>query len=408
MSTRRARPRVVIVGGGFAGLACANNLDARRFAVTLVDRKRHFEFLPNIHELLSGVKKPRELRLPLGQAMQAQGHDFICAEVSMVDAATRVVQLGRKKLQADYLLLANGSEDADFGVAGVREHSLPFKSVAHCEAIAERLAALSRRAQRSRVVIVGGGLEGIEALGEILRAYRDRKFTIVLLEARQRILPALQSNVSSLIREEASAWGVQFVLADPVARVTAKTVLLASGRRLRSDATIWTGGPTPPTLFAESELAAPRAWIAVDKTLQPMDYPGVFVAGDAAELPSPISRQAYHALDMGRCAAQNIARAASGRRLRAFRPSPKPTLLSFGDLTTVLITPGTAIAGPALAAGKETVFTTVMTQLDQRSPRQRLGALLERGRSAGRELLWPALSELRRLPQQAKVRVLSE
>ncbi|MEM6605786.1 MAG: FAD-dependent oxidoreductase, partial [Pseudomonadota bacterium] len=71
------KPRVVIVGGGFAGLACANNLPAKRFDVTLVDQRSSFEFLPNIHELVSGVKTKEQLRLDLCSALGSAGHTFV-------------------------------------------------------------------------------------------------------------------------------------------------------------------------------------------------------------------------------------------------------------------------------------------------------------------------------------------
>ena len=401
------RPSVTILGGGFAGLACANALDARRFAVTLVDRKAHFEFLPNIHELLSGVKKPAQLRLDLNDAMQALGHSFIRAEVEALDPRERSLRLGpRRQLAGDYLVVALGSADADFGVAGVRQHSFGFKSVSECQAIHRQLETMKRRAKSSRLLIVGAGLEGIEALGEVLRGYRDTALHITLVEARPALLPEMPAAVGRHIASLCEHWAVECITGDPVTKITPKTVLLRSGRRLRSDATIWTGGPTPPALLASAGLAPEGAWAPVSANLEHRDFRDVFIAGDAARTQTAISKQAYHALDMGRCVALNIQRRSGGRRLRAYRPSTKPTLLAFGDLDTVLIAEQGALAGPALAAAKETVFTGVMTQLDPRPARERLGAVLQRGRAATRELLWPTVQNWARLRRQAQLRLL--
>ena len=400
------RPGVVIVGGGFAGLECANALDPREFAVTLVDAHAAFEFLPNIHELISGVKRPPELRLPFASAMKAAGHRFVRARVSSIDPQGRSVRAGRRRLAADYLVIAVGAVDADYGVSGVGRHTLGFKSVDQCQAIHERLEAIAGTKQ-SRVVIVGGGLEGIEGLGEILRRYAGELSSITLVEARDRLLPGTPEGVHRHLEKLIDAAGAELVLDDAVERVTPRTVLLASGRRLRSDATIWTGGPAPAPLLTDSGLAKPGSWVPVRNNLEHRDYDNVFVIGDAAELPSPLRKQAYHALDMGRCAARNIERRAAGRRLARFKPAPKPTLLAFGDRDTVLITDRLALAGPALATGKEAVFAAVMAGLDRRGAPSRARAALERGVKASRRLLWPTLRDGQRLLRAGRLRALT-
>lgn len=404
-ATTTTRPRVVIIGGGFAGLACANGLDSDRFAVTLVDRKAHFEFLPNIHELLSEVKSPAQLQLSLDAAMHAAGHRFVRGEVTLLDPAKKTVRVGPgRTLQADNLVIAIGSADADYGVSGVQKNSLGFKSVAQCRAIQQRLDVLKGT---GRVVIIGGGLEGIEGLGEILRRYRNTDLQLSLVEARSSLLPEGPAAVTQHIARHCKAWDVDCITGDPVTRIMPKTVQLKSGRRLRSHATIWTGGPAPPRLLAEAALAEPHRWAPVDEKLEHPGFPGVFIAGDAAELETPISKQAYHALDMGRSIADTLSRTLDGKRRRRYRPAAKPTLLAFGDLDTVVVTPRGSLAGPPLAAAKEAVFAAVMAQLDQRPVRDRLDAALVRGRQATRKLLWPGLSNWRSLRRQARVKKLT-
>lgn len=399
------RPSVLIIGGGFAGLACANGLDAKRFAVTLIDRKANFEFLPNIHELLSGVKTPSQLQLSLRSNLKAAGHRFVRATVTGIDPDKRQVEVDTGlHFKADYLVVALGSADADFGVPGVSKHSFGFKSVAQCRAIGQSLRRVSRLG--GKVVIVGGGLEGIEALGEILRRYRGKPGSLTLIEGKNALLPSGPKAAGAHIARHCAQHGVEIVIADPVARISAKTVQLRSGRRLRSDLTIWTGGPAPPALLANSGLAAPNSWAPVNAALAHTEYEQVFVAGDAAQLESAISKQAYHAIDMGRSIAGNIQRLASGKSLRRYKPAPKPTLVAFGDLDTLLLSDKLNIAGPPLAAAKEAVFAAVMAQLDLRAPREKLGAALGRGKQASEQLLWPTLKNWRELRQQAKVQKL--
>lgn len=408
------RQRVLILGGGFAGLACANTLSARDFDVSLVDRKADFEFLPNIHELVSGVKKPAQLKLPLAACLRAAGHRFIRGEVRELDPANKTVTIGaRRRVSADYLVIAGGSADADYGVPGVRDNSLGFKSVQQCQAIHRQLQRVTRTGsaaggkQAPRIVIVGGGLEGIEALGEVLRRYRNSALDISVVEARPSLLPEMPAAVGRHIAAHCAQWNVEVITGDAVTRITPKTVLLKSGRRLPSAATIWTGGPTPPPLLTDAGLCGARQWAPVRDQLEHREFAGVYIAGDAAGLEHPISKQAYHALDMGRCVAGNIDRAARGRRGRRYKPAAKPTLLAFGDLDTVLISERLTLAGPALAAAKEAIYAAVIAQLDQRAPQDRIFAALGRGREATRQLLWPSVNNWKSLRRQAQLQRLT-
>jgi NADH dehydrogenase len=403
------RRHIVILGGGFAGLGAALELRADH-RVTLVDITPWFEFLPNIHELISGVKRPAHLRLDRQHIVERAGHVFLRDRVTAIDAAARRVELEREPaLDYDALLVAVGGVNATHGVPGVDEHALPFKSVNDCARIGARLEELARSGERAELVIVGGGLEGVEALGEVLRAFRDRKcFRIHLVEARDRLLPEAAPVLDRHLRKLCAQYDVHFWTGARVARVEPDAVALDGGARLNSLATIWTGGPAAPPLLAEAGLA-PRVgdWAPVEATLQAIDHPEIFVAGDSAELRVPIAKQGYHALDMGRCAARNADRLLRGRRLTRFRPAGKPMLVSFGDLTCFAASGRWVVAGPALAAAKEAVYELVMAQLDREEIWRTLPAIAERLRQAAGSLLWPSLSSIASLRRQTRIELLS-
>jgi NADH dehydrogenase len=257
------------------------------------------------------------------------------------------------------------------------------------------------------VVIVGGGLEGVEALGEILRRHRGSGLHVTLVEARERLLPEAPAVLDARVRELCAPHEVEFELGSPVRSIEPSAVVLASGRSLLSDLTIWTGGPAPPALLAECGLAPRGAWAPVDVTLQSTVHPEIFVAGDAADLPTPLPKQGYHALDMGVCAARNAERLLEGRTLTPFRPSGKPALISFGDLTCFLVTSKRALAGTSLGAAKEAVFELVMAQLDVQPWWNRLPRMARRADRAARRLLWPSLASREALRRQGRVSVLS-
>ncbi len=402
--------RVVIVGGGFAGLACARGLAARRFDVTLVDPKPNFEFLPNIHELLSGLKTVNSLQLPLKPLLADLGHRFRRDRVVAIDPDIKQATTTRgKPLSYDSLVMATGAADATYGIPGVSEHSLSFKSAADCEQIAKRLARLGKRRAPARVVIIGGGLAGVEALGEILRRYRDAAYGIelTLVEAQDRLLPQSHAALDTHIRDVCAPYPVSLLCGSPVKQLSAKSVTLANGQQLESDLTIWTGGPAPPELLARCGLAGPSGWAPVDKFLRSTRQKAVYIAGDAAELPRSQARQAYHSLDMGACVARNLSRTARGRQPARYWPSGKPVLVSFGDLSAMLVAGNCALAGPALGAGKELIFELVMAQLDERRGPTPLYAIAGRGEQAIRRLVWPTLNSLSSLRRQTEFQFLT-
>jgi NADH dehydrogenase FAD-containing subunit len=385
---RASRPRIAIVGANFAGLAAARQLGCE-FAVTVFDRSASFEWLPNIHELISGVKRTSDLRLPRRRIVARTGHRFVRAEVAAIDAAAgHLSTIAGRTFGFDACIVAVGGVDETYGVRGADRHAMPFKSVDDCAAIGRELATLARKRGRKSVVIVGGGLEGVEALGEILRRYsRLDRLVITLVEAGSRLLPGTPVRLDAAVRAHCEGRNVRILTDSPVIAVTPKQVRLRGGVTVRSDLTIWTGGVTAPPLLNEAGLAdKPRQWAPVTAALRSKRFDNVFVIGDAAALPHPLAKQAYYALQMGECAAENVRRALDGRTLRDFKPAAKPRLIAFGDLDTFLVSGRSVVASRGLAALKEAVFQVTMAEIDPPLNPTALGALTGRLGSAARDL----------------------
>jgi NADH dehydrogenase len=391
---RGSRPRIVIVGANFAGLTAAGAL-SRRGEVTVIDRSPWFEWLPNVHELVSGVKRPADLRLPRGRIIARAGHRFVRATVAEIDAkASRVVTTAGRRYGFDACIVAVGGVNETHGVPGAATFAKPFKSVAECERIRREILTLVRRGRRASIVIVGGGLEGVEVLGEILRRHRHQEsLETSLVEAAPRLLPEAPGALDAALREHCAKWHVRLHTGERVAKVTRRRVYLESGAILRSDLTIWTGGVGPSPLLAASGLAdEPGGWAPVDRYLRSRRFENVFVIGDAAALSRPLVKQAYFAMQMGECAALNAERQLAGRSLRPFRPSPKPMLLAFGDLDTFLVAGRTVIASPALAAVKESVYQLTMAQIDSPLRSGAVRSMTTRAAAAAGRLALPAVA----------------
>ena len=402
------RKKVVIIGANFAGLSCAMNLSSD-YAVTVIDASACFEFLPNIHELLSGVKSAGLLRLPRARILQRLGHEFIQDTVSAIDAEGGSVKTASgENFDFDACVVAVGGVNNTYGLPGVEDFALPFKSVDDCARIRERLERLAKAGEGMSLVVVGGGLEGVEALGEILRAYRHIPYLKVhLVEGSKTLLPGGPAALSSEILRKCQPYPVTFHLGDRVKAVTKARVRLASGKSLKSDITLWTGGAAPSPLLYESGLSiSTDTWAAVEPSLKSQVFDNVFVIGDAAALPTSVSKQAYHALDMGSHAATNVKRFLAHSSLRPFKSGPEISLISLGDIDTYLQVGQWVFAGPALAPAKELIFQANMARLD---PPHRIPAALElqaRYWQGIRELtvpsLWPP-SALKRLANLRKL-----
>ena len=387
--------RIAIVGANFAGLSAAQRLGSK-YDVTVIDRSPWFEWRPGIHELVSGMKRPADLRLSRSRLVAQAGHQFLRAEVAGIDArAGRLTTSDDRQVEFDACIVAVGGVSHSFGVAGAARYALPLKTVDDGVAIGRRLATLARRKGRKSVVIVGAGLEGIEVLGEILRRYRDREsLDVTVVEAGLRLMPGSPSALDATVRRHCAGLNVQFLTGTAVQSVTRSRVHLGSGKSIRSDLTLWTVGATAPALIRDSRLAdKPDHWAPVTRALRSRRFDNVFVAGDAAALPRPLARQAYYAMQTGQCAAENAMRALAGRRLREFIPVAKPMLVAFGNLDTFLVSGRSVIASPTLAAAKELVFQVTMAQIDPPLGIRPLRALTGRLASAAVSLPPPRRSK---------------
>ena len=164
-----SKPRVVIIGGNFAGLVAASRLSCDH-DVTVIDARADFEWTPNIHEILSGVKSRDGVVLPRAECVGRYGHTFMQDVVTGIDPGSNTVSTGSGLvLPYDACVVAAGSQRTTFGIEGAAEHALGLQLVDDAVRIASRLDKLAERQRRASVVIVGGGVSGIEALGEILR-----------------------------------------------------------------------------------------------------------------------------------------------------------------------------------------------------------------------------------------------
>ncbi len=388
---------VLILGANFAGLQAAAALPRHR-QVTVVDSASQFEWTPNIHEILSGVKQASSVALDRPKILSRLGHRFIQAPVSGLDAQARTVTLGDgRTLAFDCCLLATGLTHDYHQVPGAQAHTLGFRSAGEVVRIHAALQALLARDRPVQVTLIGGGYSGIEALGELLRRHRhDPRLRIRVLERHPRLLAGLPEVIARDIEALCAPYPVEIHCGVALQAISASAVTLHTGPPLHSDLTLWCAGTTGPAFLRDSGLNLDaRGMVPVDAHLQASSGAGIFAAGDLAAFEPALLKQAYHAMDMGTRAGRNIERLLRNQPLRPFVPAEKPVALAFGDLTTYLIQGQTVLASPLLAMAKEAVYQLYMAQLSRSLPLAELTeGLFSRALGSVRNQLLPEISRL--------------
>ncbi|HBO95441.1 MAG TPA: hypothetical protein DD667_19315 [Gammaproteobacteria bacterium] len=409
MFGKQIKPKIVIVGGGFAGLNAAQQLKSTRYDVTVIDPSPHIEWLPNIHEIISGVKKGDELRLNRNILVRRLGHRFLMNRAMEMTSSTVLLDNGMK-VPFDVCIVATGSVNNTFGVDGADQFALPMKSVEQCQVIARKLHRASLSHRTTRVTVVGAGIEGVEAFGEVMRAYRHRpQFEFNIVDGSEHLLSRSPGHLDGKIRSHTDGYRVEYHLGKKVESVDHEGICLADGGAIESDITIWSTGAAPNGFLQRSYLTqANHEWASVNPYFQSEARENVFIIGDAANPEGmPLAKQAFHAIDMGKAAAQNVERLLTGKAMRAFQPSNKPQVVTFGDLDTFMLFKDFAVSSSVLGAAKDAIYTLGLLQMaPPRSAKDLLHSLDLLQRSARRVYL-PTLNPLSLVNKLPKSKVFS-
>ena len=348
------RPRVVIVGGGFGGLAAVKSLRRAPVDVTVIDRLNHHCFQPLLYQVATAALSPADVAWPIRHILRDQENaTVLMAEVRGIDAAQRRVQIDAMSIPYDYLVLATGATHSYFGHDEWADAAPGLKRIEDATRIRRRILLGFERAElttdaaeRRRLltfVIVGGGATGVEmagAISEIARQTLARDFRhidpttarIVLIEASARIMPTLPEHLSDYVRRTLVKKGVEVMTSTRVMACDARGVDLAHGR-LDAGTIIWAAGvvasPAARWLGVEPDRAG-RVKVGADLSVP--DRADIFVIGDtAAVVDQPnIPGTAPAAKQMGAYVGRLIAARVAGE------PSPPPFRYHhLGDLATV-------------------------------------------------------------------------
>jgi len=355
-------PHVVIVGGGFGGLAAARTLARAPLRITLVDRRNHHVFQPLLYQVATAGLSAPDIAAPIRGILWRQCNlTVLLGEVIRIAPKTKRVILDDGELSYDFLILATGATHSYFGHAEWANHAPGLKSLEDALEIRRRILLAFEQAERTpseedrrewlSFVVIGAGPTGVELAGtlaEIARHTHARDFRrihpgsarITLLEAAERILPPFPPDLSERALVQLRRLGVEVRTGAKVTEVEERGVRLGD-ESIRARTVLWAAGVEASPLGSSLEAPLDRARrVRVDATLRPPGRSDVFVVGDLAALEQsgrPVPGVAPAAMQMGRHAAGNVLRILKGETPLSFRYKDKGSLATIGRRAAVAV-----------------------------------------------------------------------
>jgi NADH dehydrogenase len=350
------RPRVVVIGAGFAGLNAAKALSNAPVDVTVVDRKNHHTFQPLLYQVALAVLSPAEIASPVRTVLRgAKNTEVLLGEVTGFDLQKRLVRLDGLDLPYDYLIVAAGATHAYFGHPEWEEFAPGLKTLEDATEIRRRILMAFETAERELIagrtppplnfVVVGAGPTGVELAGAIsdiagrhlmkeFRAIDPRQSRIILLEGGPRVLPAYAADVSASAERQLKEMGVEVRTNAMVTNIEAGLVSVGN-EKIPASVILWGAGVSASPLGRMLGVPTDKAGrVVVQPDLTVPGHPEVFVTGDLASAKrhngQPVPGVAPAAIQMGKFAARQIKRIVAGKPREKFEYLDKGSLATIG------------------------------------------------------------------------------
>ncbi|WP_024792877.1 NAD(P)/FAD-dependent oxidoreductase [Tomitella biformata] len=322
---------VVVVGGGFAGVAVAQRLARKGIEVLVIDKNNYHQFKPLNYQVATAQLGVSEVARPLREIFQRHASAHVAvAEVTAIDAAAKTVTLADGTVVTSrVLVLALGAEANFFNTPGAEEHTFPMYTIADAKRLSakmihelDRVDSPAGMKEPLGLVVIGGGPTGVELAGAVAENLRTvvaatyegeiaKGTTVRLVDRGTALLNPFSAKTHAYAKTQLERMGVQVQLGAGVAEITEDGVTLDDGSKIRAEIVVWAGGLKGSNLLADSGLTVGRGGrVDVAANLAVPGFEGVYVLGDAANIPDgkggSLPQLGSVAQQSGNCAAHNI------------------------------------------------------------------------------------------------------
>ncbi|WP_459209740.1 NAD(P)/FAD-dependent oxidoreductase [Aquimarina rhabdastrellae] len=352
-------PRLVIIGGGFAGVSLARNLLKEKVQIVLIDRQNYHTFQPLLYQVSTASLEPDSIAYPLRKVVKKGTNTFFrMAEVSAINDTTKTIHTSIGNLTYDYLVIATGARTNFFGNKNVEQHAMRMKNLPQAlnlrSFLLENLeqAVITKdpkqRKELLRFVIAGAGPTGVELAGGIAelkinvlpRDYPDMDFDemeIHLIEGANRVLPPMSAKASKKAADFLTQLGVHIHLNTLVSDYSNNIVTTTTGNIFETATFIWAAGVTgAPVDGIQADSLIPRAnRYEVNRFNQIKGYEHIFALGDIALMQTPAFPKghpmvAQPAIQQGKHLAKNLKRLLKGKEMLPFTYFDKGSMATIG------------------------------------------------------------------------------
>jgi NADH:quinone reductase (non-electrogenic) len=357
-------PRVLVLGGGFAGIGAAQKLRKSDAEIVVVDKHDYHTFQPLLYQVATGLLEQPAVGHPIRDLFHKQDNVRVHQdEVTAIDLDARRVEFAElDPLGYDYLVLGLGAEVNFFGVEGAAEHAFPLYTLPDAVRLKDHVLETWEKADRRRelvddgalnVVVVGGGPTGVETAGALAELYNGvftkdypdvpkGRATITLVEAGTEIFPMFKPDIREYTIDALEERGVEVKTGDVVGSIAPTRVKLKSGTELQAHTLVWGAGLQGNALVQSFGLELERGnRIGVDDELRIPSHPEVYAVGDVAAITDGKTQQVLPqlgsvALQSGGHAGKTIASRIAGKETKPFKYHDKGTMAAIGRGSAVV------------------------------------------------------------------------
>lgn len=351
------KPKIVILGAGYAGLKTAKQLQKKNVnaEIILVNKNEYHYESTQLHEIAAGTEPGSKISFNIADVIDSNKVTFIQDEVTLIKKEEKKVILAKKgEISYDYLVIALGFESETFGIPGVNEFSKPLVDIKTAEAARQYLDtnlanyAKSKNEADLSIAVCGAGFTSIEYLGEITNRipklaeklnFPADKVKITCIEAMPTLLPMFSEKLGTYGIDVLKKRGVNFIVGTPIKEIKENTVVYEQEgelKELTANTVIWTTGVRGSAVVGESGFDERRGRVVVESDLSVAGFPEVFMIGDVSAVMDgdsgrPFPTTAQIALQQGAYLGNALAAKLNNQSVEAFTYKPLGTVASIGN-----------------------------------------------------------------------------